>query len=249
METWALRMCLLNGGDQREVDTAKAASTTDHMGEAIGEDWGSIAALKIRGKSARPKRVQSATLKSIILPELPDTATSASFHVSINHPLFGSTSISPRSMSAHESEEAEGASGAEAISDVLAHLHHHPQHSDELDGWTTDQLKAEILRLRRLTGSSSTPVTSLVDPVLVGTKAKRKRVSADGKRPAAEGGKKVKAARERVERDEGTGKRVEKGRRTELGKAVRAKVSCSRAHCLPSPSGFRLSLLEQLSPA
>ena len=133
------------------------------------------------------------------------------------------------------------------IIDVLAHLHPLTQHDDEdvafpddLEGWTLDELKVEVRRLRGVIAEANLPRVS---------RGKRKRVEVDGRERDLEGDKGERGARrageggrgrekeenrmtgergEKGARDEGTGKRVERGRRTELGKAVRAKVSLER---------------------
>ncbi|RXK34848.1 hypothetical protein M231_07894 [Tremella mesenterica] len=80
--------------------------------------------------------------------------------------------------------------------------------ADEMKDWTQDQLKAEVLRLRQQVSSSKHQSAS---------KSKKKEgKKQSGKRSKSRAGK---------ERDLETGKRVEKSRKTELGKAVRSKIS------------------------
>ena len=148
----------------------------------------------------------------------------------------------------------------QAIIDVLARLHPSTEVSisnvdlvateghestilpDETDdilaGWTAEQLRAEVLRLRRAArgqgdargvnghgaemfgtsmepqvpeASGSTPVDTTEKPP---RRARKKRKRTD-----------VEEVKPKTRRNEETGKRLEKGRRTELARAVRMRVS------------------------
>ena len=155
------------------------------------------------------------------------------------------SATSPLSWTQHPSLRVDDAeqderSGTKAIIDALAHLQH-PGPSDEeaeLDEWSIDQLKAEVLRLRHLNHASSTRSTPLEPPPLIRPKRKRGKEKARTDSPSKEKGKKSRVI---AERDEGTGKRLERGRRTELSKAIRAKVRaiCAfRRHTFGSQPSF-----------
>ncbi|KAK4689051.1 hypothetical protein P7C73_g1055, partial [Tremellales sp. Uapishka_1] len=117
-----------------------------------------------------------------------------------------------------------------AIIDVLSHLNHTQAQDDgELEGWSNERLREEVLRLRRETrpGKSSNGEYELdaIDPELLG---KREHGQEDG-------GKKRKRVKTLTMRHEETGKRVEKSRRVELGKALRTKMKQSMQISADSP--------------
>ncbi len=176
-------------------------------------------------------------------------------------------------MNPHESVVEEVEPAHEAIIDVLAHLQPHldagpdantfDRHARgddeaELEGWTTNQLKAEVLRLRRAAGTPPGRDIGARSTVSRSTRLKRERGPGGGEIDASTPGgskRKEKKVKEKVGRDEGTGKMLEKGRKTELGNAIRAKVSweyfdhtivfapaCDHQYKPRSPSGFQLFL-------
>ena len=130
--------------------------------------------------------------------------------------------------------EQDERSGTKAIIDALAHLHR-PNASDEeaeLDGWSIDQLKAEVLRLRHVHHASSSR-SALLEPIRPPTRSKRSREKRNVRTDSVSKGKEKKP-RVIPERDEGTGKRLERVRRTELSKAIREKVSAICFSTLPT---------------
>ena len=131
-----------------------------------------------------------------------------------------------------------------------------------MDGWSVNALKDEVVRLRSMLRSYGT-VEDLHPPTPSQSRMRKKRKRErnavghsgdghghvhggvgdgngedvrDGQQDGAEGKKKERT----IIRDEETGKRVHKGRRTELAKALRLKVcTCSHSHSSldhPSPS-------------
>lgn len=124
-----------------------------------------------------------------------------------------------------------------------------------LDGWSVEQLKSEVVRLRRALASAlrlgvaddalPLPTTALVDNVAavhdallphlasfaqpfaptatpVPAPAEGRKRALDGEDDA--GGPSSRRTTRASKRDSGTGKRVERGRRVELGRAIRTKM-------------------------
>ena len=128
--------------------------------------------------------------------------------------------------------------GTEAFINVLAHLQHpHPPLevgiatiNDDLKAWSHDQLRSEIIRLRQIISQSHLNTEDSTSPSGVDLELNVRPIQAKRGRQSIEYGQinhhsnGVESKKVKVERDQGTGKRLEKGRKTELGKAIRTKV-------------------------
>jgi hypothetical protein len=92
---------------------------------------------------------------------------------------------------------------------------------EDMEGWSERELREEVMRLR----GEVRDLKAQLEVARIGVKGKRKNIgTAEGRKRKSEEGVRGEK-RLKIERSEETGKRVERARKTELGHAIRAKVS------------------------